>query len=175
MRNDLFPEGFHAFRDELERHGAHLHDEDELIDAHVDEARHEFPGRGGVPDTGVHRVVGSVTPLHDGREVRFFEEVARDRKATRATFRTEVVTPKSLGKKPGTPETEFTRLLVVGKHESRRGAGEVIDRDVADGRSLTLHVGGGITWHSDPAAEWDETVAKARGPLGAIGGLEVPA
>jgi para-aminobenzoate synthetase component 1 len=44
---------------------------------------------------------------------------------------------------------------------------------VADGRRLTLHVGGGITWGSDPAAEWDETVAKARGPLGAIGGQEV--
>jgi para-aminobenzoate synthetase component 1 len=44
---------------------------------------------------------------------------------------------------------------------------------VADGRRLTLHVGGGITWGSDPAAEWDETVAKAHGPLGAIGGEEV--
>ena len=43
---------------------------------------------------------------------------------------------------------------------------------VADGRRLTLHVGGGITWGSDPAAEWEETVAKARGPLGAIGGRE---
>ena len=41
---------------------------------------------------------------------------------------------------------------------------------VADGTRLSLHVGGGITWHSDPAAEWEETVAKARGPLGAIGG-----
>jgi hypothetical protein len=29
---------------------------------------------------------------------------------------------------------------------------------------------GGITWKSDPAAEWEETVSKARGPLGAIGG-----
>jgi len=44
---------------------------------------------------------------------------------------------------------------------------------VADGRRLTLHVGGGITWGSDPAAEWQETVAKARGPLGAIGGEEI--
>jgi para-aminobenzoate synthetase component 1 len=44
---------------------------------------------------------------------------------------------------------------------------------VADGRRLTLHVGGGITWRSDPAAEWDETVAKAGGPLGAIGGREM--
>jgi para-aminobenzoate synthetase component I len=44
---------------------------------------------------------------------------------------------------------------------------------VADGRRLTLHVGGGITWRSDPATEWDETVVKARGPLDAIGGLEV--
>jgi para-aminobenzoate synthetase component 1 len=44
---------------------------------------------------------------------------------------------------------------------------------VADGRRLSLHVGGGITWRSDPAAEWDETVAKAAGPLGAIGGHEV--
>jgi para-aminobenzoate synthetase component I len=46
---------------------------------------------------------------------------------------------------------------------------------VADGRRLTLHVGGGITWRSDPAAEWDETVAKARGPLSAIGGVEAEA
>jgi len=46
---------------------------------------------------------------------------------------------------------------------------------VADGQRLTLHVGGGITWRSDPAAEWDETVAKARGPLSAIGAREVPA
>ena len=45
---------------------------------------------------------------------------------------------------------------------------------VADGRRLTLHVGGGITYRSDPAAEWDETVAKARGPLCAIGGVEAP-
>jgi len=44
---------------------------------------------------------------------------------------------------------------------------------VADGERLTLHVGGGITWRSDPAAEWDETVAKARGPLAAIGAREV--
>ncbi|HEX8026387.1 MAG TPA: anthranilate synthase component I family protein [Candidatus Limnocylindrales bacterium] len=45
---------------------------------------------------------------------------------------------------------------------------------VADGERLTLHVGGGITWRSDPAAEWQETVDKARGPLGAIGGAELP-
>jgi para-aminobenzoate synthetase component 1 len=44
---------------------------------------------------------------------------------------------------------------------------------VADGERLTLHVGGGITWRSDPAAEWDETVAKASGPLSAIGAREV--
>ena len=44
---------------------------------------------------------------------------------------------------------------------------------VADGRRLTLHVGGGITWQSNPAAEWEETRAKAAGPLGAIGGAEV--
>jgi para-aminobenzoate synthetase component I len=44
---------------------------------------------------------------------------------------------------------------------------------VADGSRLSLHVGGGITWRSDPGAEWDETVAKARGPLEAIGGREV--
>jgi para-aminobenzoate synthetase component 1 len=44
---------------------------------------------------------------------------------------------------------------------------------VADGRRLTLHVGGGITYRSNAAEEWDETVAKARGPLGAIGATEV--
>jgi anthranilate/para-aminobenzoate synthase component I len=45
---------------------------------------------------------------------------------------------------------------------------------VSDGTRLSLHVGGGITWRSDAGAEWDETVAKASGPLGAIGGREVP-
>lgn len=44
---------------------------------------------------------------------------------------------------------------------------------VADGRRLSLHVGGGITWRSDPAAEWEETVAKAAGPLGALGAREI--
>ena len=43
---------------------------------------------------------------------------------------------------------------------------------VADGRQLTLHVGGGITWKSDPAEEWAETVAKASGPLSSIGAVE---
>jgi len=46
---------------------------------------------------------------------------------------------------------------------------------VADGARLSIHVGGGITYRSDPAAEWDETVAKARGPLSSIGGHEVSA
>jgi para-aminobenzoate synthetase component 1 len=49
----------------------------------------------------------------------------------------------------------------------------VIRTFVADGHRLTLHVGGGITWKSDPAAEWEETVTKARGPLGAIGAVEI--
>jgi para-aminobenzoate synthetase component 1 len=44
---------------------------------------------------------------------------------------------------------------------------------VADGTQMTLHVGGGITYRSEPAAEWAETVAKARGPLSAIGAIEV--
>ncbi len=44
---------------------------------------------------------------------------------------------------------------------------------IADGRLMTLHVGGGITYRSEPAAEWAETVAKARGPLSAIGAIEV--
>lgn len=51
------------------------------------------------------------------------------------------------------------------------GSSILIRTFVADGRRLTLHVGGGITWRSDPGAEWDETVAKARGPLRAIGGV----
>jgi para-aminobenzoate synthetase component 1 len=48
----------------------------------------------------------------------------------------------------------------------------VIRTFVADGRRLTLHVGGGITHRSDPAAEWEETVAKASGPLRALGARE---
>ena len=51
------------------------------------------------------------------------------------------------------------------------GSSILIRTFVADGRRLTLHVGGGITWRSDPAAEWEETRTKARGPLWAIGAL----
>jgi para-aminobenzoate synthetase component 1 len=53
------------------------------------------------------------------------------------------------------------------------GTSILIRTFVADGERLSLHVGGGITWRSDPAEEWDETVAKARGPLSAIGAREV--
>ncbi len=52
------------------------------------------------------------------------------------------------------------------------GTSILIRTFVADGRRMTLHVGGGITWKSDPAAEWNETVVKALGPLDAIGALE---
>jgi para-aminobenzoate synthetase component 1 len=53
------------------------------------------------------------------------------------------------------------------------GGSILIRTFVADGRRLSLHVGGGITWRSIPADEWDETVAKASGPLRAVGGREV--
>jgi para-aminobenzoate synthetase component 1 len=52
------------------------------------------------------------------------------------------------------------------------GSSILIRTLVADGERLTLHVGGGITWRSDPASEWEETQAKARGPLAAIGATE---
>ncbi len=57
--------------------------------------------------------------------------------------------------------------------DGRLGSSILIRTFVADGGRLTLHVGGGITWRSDPEAEWRETVAKARGPLSAIGAREV--
>jgi para-aminobenzoate synthetase component I len=57
--------------------------------------------------------------------------------------------------------------------DGRLGSSILIRTFVADGERLTLHVGGGITWRSDPAAEWDETVAKAHGPLSSIGAVEV--
>lgn len=59
--------------------------------------------------------------------------------------------------------------------DGRMGSSILIRTFVADGTRLTLHVGGGITYRSDADAEWDETVAKARGPLTAIGGVEVQA
>ena len=58
------------------------------------------------------------------------------------------------------------------------GSSILIRTFVADGTELSLHVGGGITWRSDPGAEWEETRTKARGPLRAVGaavvGEEVP-
>ncbi len=57
--------------------------------------------------------------------------------------------------------------------DGRMGSSVLIRTFVADGARLSLHVGGGVTWRSDPQAEWEETVAKARGPLNAIGAAEV--
>jgi para-aminobenzoate synthetase component I len=57
--------------------------------------------------------------------------------------------------------------------DGRLGSSILIRTFVADGERLTLHVGGGITWRSDPGDEWDETVAKAAGPLGSLGATEV--
>ena len=57
--------------------------------------------------------------------------------------------------------------------DGRMGSSILIRTFVADGARLTLHVGGGITYRSDPAAEWDETVAKAHGPLSSIGAVEL--
>ena len=54
------------------------------------------------------------------------------------------------------------------------GSSILIRTFVADGERMTLHVGGGITWRSDPQEEWDETIAKARGPLSSIDAVEVP-
>ncbi len=54
--------------------------------------------------------------------------------------------------------------------DGQLGSSILIRTFVADGARLSLHVGGGITWRSDPAEEWFETVAKARGPLRAISG-----
>jgi para-aminobenzoate synthetase component 1 len=78
---------------------------------------------------------------------------------------------------------EIARLEPVGRGPSMGAYGLVtadrIDigltiRTVAvDRHRVHLWAGGGITWGSDPAAEWEETVAKARGPLGAIGGEEI--
>lgn len=52
------------------------------------------------------------------------------------------------------------------------GTSILIRTFVVHGDRLTLHVGGGITWRSDPADEWAETVTKARGPLAALGADE---
>ena len=59
--------------------------------------------------------------------------------------------------------------------DGRMASSILIRTFVADGERLTLHVGGGITWRSDPEDEWDETVAKARGPLSSLGAIEVSA
>jgi para-aminobenzoate synthetase component 1 len=52
------------------------------------------------------------------------------------------------------------------------GSSILIRTLVADGQRLTLHAGGGMTWRSDPGEEWEETRAKARGPLSALGADE---
>jgi para-aminobenzoate synthetase component 1 len=63
-------------------------------------------------------------------------------------------------------------LLWLGP-DGGMGSSILIRTLVADGERLTLHVGGGITWRSDAEAEWQETAAKAAGPLGALGAREV--
>ena len=69
------------------------------------------------------------------------------------------------------------QLHELGQSGQRHAGLPVHDRPegIGHGRRLTLHVGGGITWRSDPVAEWAETEVKALGPLSAIGAMEVAA
>ncbi len=67
----------------------------------------------------------------------------------------------------------YTGAAVWIGADGAMGSSILIRTFVADGTRLTLHVGGGMTWRSDPAEEYEETVAKARGPLSAIGAVEV--
>jgi para-aminobenzoate synthetase component I len=69
----------------------------------------------------------------------------------------------------------YTGALAWIGPDGAMGSSILIRTFVADGARLSLHVGGGITWRSNPEDEWEETVAKARGPLGAIGAREVEA
>ena len=67
----------------------------------------------------------------------------------------------------------YTGTLCWIGADGAMGSSILIRTFVADGERLLLGVGGGITRRSDPEGEWEETVAKAAGPLGALGGREV--
>ena len=58
----------------------------------------------------------------------------------------------------------------LGYLDARGGADlcVVIRTLLCRGRQAWLHVGGGIVMDSDPVAEWEETLAKARAPLDAL-------
>ena len=58
----------------------------------------------------------------------------------------------------------------LGYLDARGGAdlSVVIRTLLCRGRDAWLHVGGGIVLDSDPRAEWEETLAKARAPLDAL-------
>ena len=58
----------------------------------------------------------------------------------------------------------------LGYLDARGGAdlSVVIRTLLCQGRDAWLHVGGGIVLDSDPQAEWEETLAKARAPLDAL-------
>ena len=58
----------------------------------------------------------------------------------------------------------------LGRLDARGGADlcVVIRSVLCRGRRAWLHVGGGIVMDSEPLAEWEETLAKARAPLDAL-------
>jgi aminodeoxychorismate synthase component I len=62
----------------------------------------------------------------------------------------------------------------LGYLDARGGADlcVVIRTLLCRGRQAWLHVGGGIVLDSDPRAEWEETLAKARAPLDAIAAVQ---
>jgi len=62
----------------------------------------------------------------------------------------------------------------LGWIDARGGAGlsVVIRTLLCRGRRAWLHVGGGIVLDSDPRAEWEETLAKARAPLDALAAMQ---
>src|SRR5688572_26025276 len=74
VRHDLLGEGAYRAQDKLVRHRPELHDEDQLVDAGVDEARHRLPRGHRVADDGGQLRSVVVAVVHRLRQLVVREE-----------------------------------------------------------------------------------------------------
>jgi para-aminobenzoate synthetase component 1 len=115
----------------------------------------------------VSRVVGQLRPGHDP-----FDLLAATFPGGSVTGAPKIRAMETINAIEPVRRGPYTGSAVWIGADGAAGSSILIRTFVADGTRLTLHVGGGMTWRSDPAAEWEETRVKARGPLDAIGASE---
>ena len=106
------------------RDRSHLHDEDQLVDAGIDEALHALPRRRRIADDGGELRSGSIAERPRLLQLLFAQVAAGDVERADRPVIAEVVAAHRVEEEAGAPRAVAQRPRVVLQHQRGRRAGE---------------------------------------------------